>query len=64
MKGVPLACREALFRASILARARFIEDMVVEQAGRGVGQYVPQGDPHGGAVGRNGFLVEHDELFP
>jgi methyltransferase (TIGR00027 family) len=29
-----------LFRASILARARFIEDLVVEQAGRGVGQYV------------------------
>jgi methyltransferase (TIGR00027 family) len=29
-----------LFRASIVARARFIEDLVVEQAGRGVGQYV------------------------
>jgi len=29
-----------LFRASILARARFIEDLVVEQAARGVGQYV------------------------
>ncbi|MGH7052718.1 MAG: class I SAM-dependent methyltransferase, partial [Stellaceae bacterium] len=28
------------FRASILARARFIEDLVVEQADRGVGQYV------------------------
>jgi methyltransferase (TIGR00027 family) len=28
------------FRASILARARFIEDMVVEQVGHGVGQYV------------------------
>jgi methyltransferase (TIGR00027 family) len=28
------------FRASIVARARFIEDMLVEQAGRGVGQYV------------------------
>ena len=28
------------FRASILARARFIEDLVVEQAGKGVGQYV------------------------
>jgi len=28
------------FRASIVARARFIEDMVVEQAGRGIGQYV------------------------
>jgi methyltransferase (TIGR00027 family) len=28
------------FRASILARARFIEDLVLEQAGHGVGQYV------------------------
>ncbi|MGF6597915.1 methyltransferase (TIGR00027 family) [Paraburkholderia sp. GAS448] len=28
------------FRASIVARARFIEDLVVEQAGRGLGQYV------------------------
>jgi methyltransferase (TIGR00027 family) len=29
-----------LFRASIVARARFIEDLVVEQAGRGLRQYV------------------------
>jgi len=29
-----------MFRASIVARARFIEDLVVEQAARGVGQYV------------------------
>ena len=29
-----------LFRASIVARARFIEDLVVEQAGHGVRQYV------------------------
>jgi len=28
------------FRAAIVARARFIEDLVVEQAGLGVGQYV------------------------
>ncbi|MDB5346439.1 MAG: hypothetical protein JWP89_4816 [Schlesneria sp.] len=28
------------FRASILARARFVEDLVVEQAGQGVSQYV------------------------
>jgi len=28
------------FRASIVARARFIEDLVVEQAGRGLAQYV------------------------
>ena len=30
----------SLFRASIVARARFIEDLVVAQAGNGVGQYV------------------------
>jgi methyltransferase (TIGR00027 family) len=29
-----------LFRASIVARARFIDELVVEQAGRGVSQYV------------------------
>ncbi len=29
-----------LFRASIVARARFIEDLVVEQSGQGVRQYV------------------------
>lgn len=28
------------FRASIVARARFIEDLIAEQAARGVGQYV------------------------
>src|SRR3954468_15731628 len=28
------------FRASIVARARFIEDLVAEEAARGVGQYV------------------------
>jgi methyltransferase (TIGR00027 family) len=31
------------FRASIVARARFIEDLVVERAGRGLGQYVIPG---------------------
>src|SRR5580658_2080510 len=30
----------SLPRAAIVARARFIEDLVAEQAGRGVGQYV------------------------
>lgn len=29
-----------LFRAPIVARARFIEDLVVERAGHGVTQYV------------------------
>jgi methyltransferase (TIGR00027 family) len=28
------------FRASIVARARFIEDLILDEAGRGVGQYV------------------------
>ena len=28
------------FRAAIVARARFVEDLVAQQAGRGVGQYV------------------------
>jgi methyltransferase (TIGR00027 family) len=32
--------RTRVFRASIVARARFIEDLVAEQVGRGVGQYV------------------------
>jgi methyltransferase (TIGR00027 family) len=31
------------FRAAVVARARFIEDLVVEQAGRGVDQYVVLG---------------------
>jgi methyltransferase (TIGR00027 family) len=30
----------SLFRSSIVARARFIEDLVEEQAERGIGQYV------------------------
>jgi methyltransferase (TIGR00027 family) len=29
-----------LFRASIVARARFIEDLVVKQVGHGIGQYI------------------------
>jgi methyltransferase (TIGR00027 family) len=32
--------RTALFRASIVARARFVEDLVVEHASRGLAQYV------------------------
>jgi methyltransferase (TIGR00027 family) len=37
----PLATRS--FRASIVARARFIEDLALEEARRGVGQYVVLG---------------------
>jgi methyltransferase (TIGR00027 family) len=45
-----------LFRASIVARARFIEDLVVEQAGRGVGQYVLLG------AGLDSFALRRPEL--
>lgn len=44
------------FRASIVARARFIEDLVVEQAGRGVGQYVLLG------AGLDTLAQRHPEL--
>lgn len=44
------------FRASILARARFVEDLVAEQAGRGVGQYVILG------AGLDTFVQRRPEL--
>jgi methyltransferase (TIGR00027 family) len=44
------------FRASILARARFVEDLVVEQAARGVGQYVILG------AGLDTFVQRRPEL--
>jgi len=44
------------FRASIVARARFIDDLVAEQAGRGVGQYVILG------AGLDTFAQRHAEL--
>ena len=44
------------FRASIVARARFIEDLVVEQVGRGVGQYVILG------AGLDTFVQRRSEL--
>lgn len=44
------------FRASIVARARFIEDLVVEQAARGVGQYVILG------AGLDSFAQRRPEL--
>src|SRR5215212_2942518 len=44
------------FRASIVARARFIEDLVAEQAGRGVGQYVILG------AGLDTFVQRRPEL--
>jgi O-methyltransferase involved in polyketide biosynthesis len=45
-------------RASIVARARFIEDLVVEQAGRGVRQYVILG------AGLDTFAGRLDGLRP
>ena len=44
------------FRASILARARFVEDLVAEQAARGVGQYVILG------AGLDTFVQRQPEL--
>jgi methyltransferase (TIGR00027 family) len=44
------------FRASILARARFIEDLVTEQVGRGVQQYVILG------AGLDTFVQRRPEL--
>jgi len=44
------------FRASIVARARFVEDLVIEQAARGVGQYVILG------AGLDTFSQRHPEL--
>jgi methyltransferase (TIGR00027 family) len=46
------------FRASILARARFIEDLVAEQVERGVGQYVILG------AGLDTFAQRRAELGP
>jgi methyltransferase (TIGR00027 family) len=46
----------APFRASILARARFVEDLVVQEAGRGVGQYVILG------AGLDTFVQRRPEL--
>ncbi len=44
------------FRASIVARARFIEDLVVEQTGHGLGQYVILG------AGLDSFAQRRPEL--
>lgn len=45
-----------LFRASMLARARFVEDLVAEQTTRGVGQYVILG------AGLDSFVQRRPEL--
>lgn len=45
-----------IFRASIVARARFIDDLVAEQAGHGVGQYVILG------AGLDSFAQRHADI--
>jgi methyltransferase (TIGR00027 family) len=45
------------FRAAIVARARFIEDLVEEEAAKGVDQYVIQG------AGLDSFAQRHPELL-
>src|SRR5690349_15993940 len=44
------------FRAAIVARARFIEDLIEEQVGRGMGQYVILG------AGLDTFVQRRPEL--
>lgn len=44
------------YRAGIVARARFVEDLVIEQAGRGVGQYVILG------AGLDTFALRRPEI--
>jgi methyltransferase (TIGR00027 family) len=44
------------FRAGVVSRARFVEDLVTEQAGRGVGQYVLLG------AGLDTFVQRRPEL--
>jgi len=46
------------FRASIVARARFVEDLVIEQVERGVGQYVILG------AGLDTFAQRRPDLAP
>jgi methyltransferase (TIGR00027 family) len=53
----------SLFRASIVARARFIEDLVVEQAGHGVGQYVILGAGLDTFAQRRPKIASHLRVF-
>lgn len=45
-------------RASIVARARFVDDLVVEQFEKGIDQYVILG------AGLDTFAQRHQEVFP
>ena len=51
------------FRASIVARARFIEDLVVEQAGRGLSQYVILGAGLDSFAQRRGEIASRLTVF-
>jgi methyltransferase (TIGR00027 family) len=51
------------FRASIVARSRFIEDLVVEQAGRGLGQYVILGAGLDTFAQRRPEVASHLQVF-
>jgi methyltransferase (TIGR00027 family) len=51
------------FRASIVARARFIEDLVVEQAGRGLEQYVILGAGLDSFAQRRPEIASHLKVF-
>lgn len=51
------------FRASIVARARFIEDLVVEQAGHGIGQYVILGAGLDTFAQRRPEIASHLKVF-
>jgi len=51
------------FRASIVARARFIEDLVVEEAGRGLGQYVILGAGLDTFAQRRGGIASRLAIF-
>src|SRR5438477_2402546 len=51
------------FRSFIVARARFIEDLVVERAGRGVGQYVILGAGLDTFAQRRPEIASHLQVF-
>jgi methyltransferase (TIGR00027 family) len=51
------------FRASIVARARFLEDLVAEQATRGISQYVILGAGLDTFAQRKPTLLSHIQLF-
>lgn len=51
------------FRASVVARARFIEDLVVEQAGKGVSQYVILGAGLDTFVQRRPLIAARLQVF-